>query len=478
MPDDSAYHPGLAALEAEIARDFARLNHPPKPWVPEREGPDGAPMLDVLIVGGGMNGLAAAFALRRLGLRRILQIDAKPAGREGPWRDYARMTYLRSPKHLTGPALGLPAITFRAYWEAQHGAAGWEALGYIRREDWAAYLAWYARVTGAAVENETALLGLVAGSESVAAQLSGPLGARTVHARQVVLATGREGQARPRVPAGFAPFLGERVRHSSEAIDFAALAGRRVAVVGLAASAFDNACAAAEAAAEVTLLGRAPAMPRVNKMKQTVYPGFAAGFAALPDAERLAWLRHVAAARIPPPRHTVERAARAGVRLMLGAEIEGVEAAGDGLVIHTARGPVAADFAILGTGFAFDLAAAPPLADIAPRLLTWGDLAKDGGEEGAQDDYLACPALGPGFEFRAKPGAEETGLARLRCYTHAAQPSLGNLANDIPQASEGAERLATSIARALFLEDAAAHRAALEAFAEPELLGDEGLIPS
>ncbi|MEM9840137.1 MAG: hypothetical protein AAF830_13405 [Pseudomonadota bacterium] len=72
----------------------------------------------------------------------------------------------------------------------------------------------------------------------------------------------------------------------------------------------------------------------------------------------------------------------------------------------------------------------------------------------------------------------ETLREQLPDYAKDTKLNLGNLANDIPQASEGAERLATSIARALFLEDAAAHRAALEAFAEPELLGDEGLIPS
>lgn len=55
---------GLARLEAEIVRGFARLNHPPAPWTPELMGPDGRPAVDVLIVGGGMNGLAAALACR------------------------------------------------------------------------------------------------------------------------------------------------------------------------------------------------------------------------------------------------------------------------------------------------------------------------------------------------------------------------------------------------------------------------------
>jgi FAD-dependent urate hydroxylase len=51
--------------------------------------------------------------------------------------------------------------------------------------------------------------------------------------------------------------------------------------------------------------------------------------------------------------------------------------------------------------------------------------------------------------------------------------SLGNLANDIPALSEGAERLARAIAIDLFQEDKAIHWQRLADFADPELLGDE-----
>ncbi|MFO7853676.1 MAG: NAD(P)/FAD-dependent oxidoreductase [Paracoccaceae bacterium] len=465
---DAVAAEGLARLEADLARDLARLDHPPADWTPPREGPDGRPAVDALIVGGGMNGLSAAFALRRLGLGKLRQIDRRPAGLEGPWLTYARMELLRSPKRLTGPAQGLPDLTFRAWWEAQTGPEGWEALGHIPRQTWAAYLAWYARMTGARVESGTELVSLAAAGPFLAARLRTSRGEETVHARQVVLATGREGQAAPRIPAAFAPFLGARVRHSSEATDMAALAGRRVVAVGASASAFDNACAAAEQGAKVTLLARADPLPVLNKMKWTVFPGFAQGFPDLPLETRLEWLRHVMAHRIAPPRHTVRRAARAGVRVLTGVETERVTETGDALRLHTPRGDHDADLVILGTGFRFDLTAAPELAGLADRALTIRDLGASG-----DDEYLDCPALGAGFECRPKPGTDPAGLARLRVFTHAAQPSLGNLANDIPQASEGAGRLARAVARDLFLEDAAHHRARLDAYAEPELLGDE-----
>lgn len=461
---------GLPALEARLAQDLARLNYPPADWTPGTQGPDNRPVADVLIVGAGMNGLCAAFALRRLGISNIRHIDVRDAGQEGPWLTYARMEYLRSPKHLTGPAQGIANLTFRAWWEAQYGPDGWDRLGYILREDWARYLAWYGRVTGSEVESATKMTALQTGQDHVACQLNGPDGSAEILARQVVLATGREGQAIPRIPAPFQPHIGAGVQHSFQPLDTGDLKGRKVVVIGLSASAFDNACAAAEAGADVTLLARAAHLPTVNKMKQTVYPGFAHGFPDLPDHERLAWLRLVVAARTAPPRHTVQRAARAGVKLILGEETTEVTRDGEMLKVITSKTAYQADKVILGTGFGFHFDADPALSGIAPHALLWRDLAEP---DGPKDEFLECPALGPGFELRPKPGVSGAGLGRIRCFNHAAQPSLGNLANDIPQASEGADRLARAIANSLFLEDASVHRERLATYSEPELLGGE-----
>ena len=459
---------GLAKLERELARDFERLNHPPADWVLPRTGPDGRRMVDVVIVGAGMCGLAAAFALRRVGISNLRQVDRSPEGREGPWRTYARMETLRSPKHLTGPVLGMPGLTFRAWWEA--GGHDWDGLGRIHTAVWADYLDWYRRVTGARVENDVEAAALEPGSDGVRVQLVGPDGAETIHARRVVLATGREGQAAPRVPEPLAPFLGALVRHGAEDIDFAPLSGRRVAVVGLAATAFDNAAAALEAgAAEVALIARAPALPRLNKMKQTVYPGFSHGFPTLPDREKLRWLDHVVRQRIAPPRDSVLRiSSDPRLRLMLGTEIIGAGADGAAFRLETTRGAVVADRVILGTGFAFDLGAPREIGELAPEILRWRDRVSE-----TSGEWGECPYLSPDFAFLARDGSEVQGLGRLHCFTHAAQLSLGNLANDIPVVSEGAGRLARAVAASLFIEDRDRHWRSLQDYAEPELLGDE-----
>ena len=72
-----------------------------------RPGPYGRALLDMLVVGGGMCGQTATFALMREGVRNLRCIDRAPYGREGPWATFARMDTLRSPKQLTGPDLGV-----------------------------------------------------------------------------------------------------------------------------------------------------------------------------------------------------------------------------------------------------------------------------------------------------------------------------------------------------------------------------------
>jgi len=136
MTPDAA---GLAALEARLKQDLAWLELPAKSWVPRRVV-DGESVVDVVIVGAGMAGLVASAMLRRLGVDNQLVLDRARAGEEGPWVTFARMRTLRSPKELTGPAMGMPALTFRAFYEAQYGEAAWKALDRAPRTMWMDYL--------------------------------------------------------------------------------------------------------------------------------------------------------------------------------------------------------------------------------------------------------------------------------------------------------------------------------------------------
>ena len=142
------------------AREALRLLGPdPQNWVPERAGPDGRPIdHNVVIVGGGQSGCAFAWALRRAGIGRVSVIDmAEDENRAGVWRNAARMNVLRTPKTLPGPELGIPALSFQAWYEARNGRAAYDAFARIPREAWAEYLAWYRRFLGIAVRYRTRL---------------------------------------------------------------------------------------------------------------------------------------------------------------------------------------------------------------------------------------------------------------------------------------------------------------------------------
>ncbi len=467
---------GLSTLEAIIARDFDYLNFPPANWVQPRLDQYQQPMLDVLIVGSGMCGMAANLALRRLGITNVRTIDASARGQEGPWLTNARMETLRSPKHLTGPALGLPNLTFRAWFEAQFGRQDWDELGRIPRTQWADYLEWYKDVSGVEVDNAKSLTKLHLEDGFVRATITDQQSEEheTIPARRIVLATGRDALATPRIPEQFAPYMGQSVFHTSDAPLPEQFAGKQVVVIGLAASAFDYAAEALEAGAErVTMLGRASRIPRINKAKQIVYPGFSQGFSALSDEKRFEMFRYISSHGVPPPRDTVLRVSRhKNFELVLGAETQKIEPTDLGLDLQTTAGKFPAHIVVLGTGFKIDVASTPFLTSVSSEIATWQDQVS---ADGKARELLSFPYLGPGFEFR--PTGDGSGNAstiqHIHCFNHAAMMSLGNLANDIPAVSEGAERLANAIASSFFVEDSGGHRADLDAYSDPELLGDE-----
>lgn len=471
---------GLAALEARLRQDMAWLGLPAKRWVPLREG-QGEALLDVAIVGGGMAGLALLATLTHLGVRARVY-DRSPAGFEGPWATTARMETLRSPKELTGPALGLPALTFRAWFEAQFGLEAWDALDKIPRLQWAEYLRWYRRVLGLDVRNAQQVVAVRPRDDGMAqmalmdlAAGDGAATTYTVHARHVVLATGRDGLGGAWVPEWAHALPRDRWAHSSQTWDAASLSGRRVAVVGGGASAMDAAATALEAgAARVDLLIRRPDLPRVNKGKGAGNPGMVHGFWQLPEAWKWRLRNYLNRQQVPPPHGSTLRVSRhANAHFHLGAPVSAVSQRADGVLrLDTAKGPLAADFVIFSTGFRTDWSLRPEFAAFSDSVRVWGDRFTP--PEGMDDDELAeSPDLGPLFEFQEKTRGACPGLERIHCFNYAASLSHGAAAGDIPQITDGAQRLARGLAGRLLSEDVELHFAAMQRYAEPELDGDE-----
>jgi cation diffusion facilitator CzcD-associated flavoprotein CzcO len=464
---------GLAALEARVRRDLASLNLPPANWPARIPGPDGSDALDVLVVGAGMLGIAAAAALIHKGVRHLELVDRALPGREGPWMTFARMETLRSPKHLTGPALGIPSLTFRAWYEAREGEAGWDALYKIPNAVWASYLAWLSKVLALPVTHETEVTAVEPAGDVLAVSLSGPAGARKRFARHLVLASGRGGAGGGHVPDFVDRSLfPDLAGHTGDAIDFRALPGRHVAVLGGGASAWDNAATALEAgAASVTMYVRRTVLPQVNKSRGTAHPGWYHGWEALDDAQKWAISVYLEDLQAPPPHETVNRTVRHDqFRLRFGSQITSARRVGGAvrLAIGDQGDEEWADFLVVGTGYRVDLEATPELRAVAPFAETWGDRYQP--PEALRRPALAhYPYLGPAFELTERvPGACPS-LSRIHLFNYAAHLSHRQLSGDIPGVEVGAEKLSTGLAQALFREDIDHLRRGLEAFAEPEL---------
>lgn len=472
----TATHPmpiGLVALEAQLAQDLDFLEMPSKPWVPTQDH-HGTPVRDVVVIGAGMCGLAATAKLVLTGITNVIAYDAAPQGREGPWVTFARMQTLRSPKTLHGPALGLAQLTFRAWFTAQWGVEAWQSLDKIPKDQWMDYLVWYRRVLDLPVRNDVRMTGISFVDDLIAIDVEGAETGRIL-TRRLVLATGRSGLGGFAVPDFLEGVDRKYWAHSADEIDFEALRGRRVAVIGAGASSMDNAATALEdGAAAVDLLIRRKEMPRINKMTGIGSQGVVHGMQHLPDVWKWKFVDYTATTQTPPPRSSTLRVSQHhNARFLLDCGIVSVKEDEGGLLIETTQGSIHYDFLIAATGFANDFSGRPEFAAIAPYIRSWSDGRQTPDMGPSRRGMSDAPDLGPAFEFREKvPGACPM-LAHIHCFNDAAMLTHGKVSGDIPAVSAGADRLVRGIAASLFVEDVDAHFASLVAFDVPELQGDE-----
>lgn len=465
----------LAALERDLARDLEYLCRPAANWVTPRRA-EGEKVHDIVIVGAGMCGMVAWFALQCEGMPGTRIFDRNPAGFEGPWLNYARMETLRSPKHLVGPAYGMSNLTFRAWFTAQYGAPAWDLLDKIPRPMWMQYLRWYRKALSVPVENNVSVDDIEAEGDLLRLHLSGSgATAASVLARKVVMATGRDGTGHPSIPAFVQGLDRSLWAHSSDDIDFARLRGKRVVVVGIGASAVDNAAEALEAgAAEVRHLIRRKEMPTINKMMGIGSPGLRNGFPDLPDAWRWRFMHYATVMQTPAPRGSTLRVSRhPNAYFHFGKAVERVSAAGSGLIVETADGSrLESDYLILGTGFTVDPMARAEFPGYADQILLWKDRYTPPAQE-QHSELGNFPYLAHDFSFLERTPGKAPWLRNIYCFNYGAAVSLGKVSGDIPGISEGAAWLARGLASRLYAEDVAEHYQEMLDYDKPELLGDE-----
>jgi len=478
MPDTPDLPPipeTLAHLEARVARDRLDLCVPMANWVPEQQV-NGARVLDAVIIGGGMCGLVAQHALISGGIRNIAQFDRSDEGMEGPWLTYARMETLRSPKTLTGPAFGYASLTFQAWFRASFGMEAWEKLGKIPRPMWMDYLRWYRKVLDLKVQNKVSLDLVEQEKGLLRLHLSGANApAKSVLTRKLIMATGRDGTGVPNIP-GFVKEVPRKYwAHSADEIDFTALKGKRVVVVGVGASAVDNAAEALEAgAAEVRHLIRRETMPQINKMMGIGSYGFTAGFTTLPDEWRWRMMRYSFVTQTPPPHGSTLRVSRhSNAYFHFGKAVETVAEMNGALRITNSDGSaLETDFLILGTGFTVEPQSRVEFGPVADQIQLWRDVyTPPEGEENAE--LAKFPYLNRDFTFRERVAGDAPWLSNVYCFNYGSSASMGKVSGDIPGISEGAAWLANAIAATLYREDIKQHWQDMQDYETPELLGDE-----
>jgi cation diffusion facilitator CzcD-associated flavoprotein CzcO len=461
---------GLAALQAQVERDLDLIKYPEPRWMPVRHAPDGTRALDVLIVGAGQCGQAIATQLLRERVDNIALIDSAQRGQEGPWNTFARMQTLRTWKTVTGPDLALPSLTFQSWFEAQFGAERFALLNKIPKEQWHEYLLWVRDTLKLPVTNQTRLESLEPAGDLVAARVHDAQGAtRVLHARKVVLAMGIVSSGRWWMPDNVAALPARFRAHTADAIDFQSLRGKRVAVLGAGASAFDNAATALEAgAAQVSLFCRRPSLQRVQPYKAISFPGFLRHLGSADDPTRWRFMNHLLSVREALPVETWNRVTRhAQFALHTGSPWDSVKVEGEAVRIGTPTGEHHADFLIAGTGFDLDVRARSELGRHAADIATWADRYTPPSEE--DNPRLArYPYLGPGQQLLSRNPDSAAFLSRIHLMDFGTTVSFGPSGSSINAMKFAVPRVVEALTRDLFLADIDEHYRTLLNYDTPE----------
>lgn len=461
----------LDALGERVHREFEMLAYPASDWVEPVLDAEGRRVYEVVIVGAGQSGMAAAQGLIRDGITNILIIDRSPEGSEGPWQTYARMAYLRTPKYLVGMEHGLPSLSTRAWYEAKHGVGSWESVDRVGREEWMEYLRWYRKVLRLPVRNGVELVDIAPATRWLDLSVESESGRETLRARRVVLATGYEGAGEWRIPPAIAAALpAGRCFHSNTVIDFAPFRDKRVGILGHGASAFDAAITAlGNGARSVDLCFRRPAIPSVNPHRWIEFVGFLKHFPDLDDSVRWSVNHYFDAVCQPPARHSYQTAQTyPNFAMHAGAPWLAVGMEGDAIRVETPRRTFAFDLVICATGSMVDLPARRELRSVVADIALWRHRYAPPPEE-AHDTLGLFPYLGRYYELQElAPGAAPL-LDRIYAFNFSGIVSMGPHSTSISGHKYSVPRLVRGITRSLFLEQQNRLMTGLRAYDEREL---------
>lgn len=463
LPDASTR---LEWLTQRVQHDLDILSYPKDEWVVPRRHPQGHHVYEVVIIGGGQCGLTTAFGLLRERVSNILVLDRMPAGREGPWTTYSRMWTLRSPKHVTGPDLGLPSLAPRSWFEAVYGEAGWDVLDKWPRRDWQAYLDWYRQALSLPVRNDACMSGFTPEGNLLRVAIDG---ADPIYCRKLVLATGLEGMGDWHVP--------DIVRNGlprtawtlcTEDVDSRRWKDQSIALLGAGATGWDRAADLLELGARsVTMFMRRRQILTANPFRYTEKAGFLRHYASMNDADKWRWMRTIFTFGQPPTQDGVNRcAAFSNFTLHGGATWTAARETPQGIEITASDGSVETfDHLFIGCGFSPDAAGRTELASIAGRIKTWRD-AYEPPPDQPDPWLLGFPYLGRDLSFVEKEPGVAPFLKNVHCFNYGATVTNAHSGGSLSGIRYGIEPLIHGITWGLWCADESRHFQVVERWSD------------
>lgn len=397
----------LKELEARALKELELLDYPPrKNWLPEKKTSQGHRIYDVIIAGGGQTSIALLISLLREKLTNIIAFDECDKGLEGPWRTFARMETLRTPKYTTGPDCDIPSLTCQAWYEALYGEKAWRDLDFIPRLEWASYLQWLRNFLELPIENN-AKVGEIEWSSKdkcFIVPVTTPSGVKHAYARKIVLATGIEGSGEWLVPDHIKNNIPhEYYDQTSTLIDFNKFKGKRVGLLGGGPCAFDNALKCCDhGAKEVHMFFKKPKLVNLHVFLWGEFSGFLKNFPALPDDEKWRFIAKMIEIGQPPtPQNFKKVMAQKNIIMHFSSPwIDSKMIDGHPTVI-TPKSEVPLDALVLAIGWIIDLGLRKEMKHFQDKIALWSDKFK-APEHQQYPILLNSPYLGPGSNFTEK----------------------------------------------------------------------------
>ncbi|MCD2472797.1 NAD(P)/FAD-dependent oxidoreductase [Jiella sp. MQZ9-1] len=423
-------------------------------------------MPDVVILGAGQSGLAAGWGLKRHGVTNVVLLDASPAGCEGVWETYARNYEIRSPKETTGIEGGIPSLSIEAYTVARLGQPAWDAMGGVPRTIWMDYLRWFRSFAGLEIRNDTRVERIDYDADGVSLSLAG---GGTMRARLLVLATGMEGGGAWVTPGIVSENLPRHVwNHSADVFDERHLSGKRVAVLGAGAAAFDMAVTALDAGAErVDMLIRRPELPLRDVLRWFETGGFLVHAARIPPEVKWQISSYVGGLRQAPAAHHFHRACTfENFKIHVGSGIEALSWTGSEIALRTPRRLWGFDHLFAATGVGVNMALRPELSRLREEAALWRDrFTPPAGEE--RSPKLDFPWLDD-YAFTERTPGSAPGIDRVLAFNQLSAMSMGSFASvSIAAFLHGTPRLVQAVTRRLFDEQIDKIMPQLEALTAP-----------